>query len=535
MAKFTAQFIPYKETKAFSSIAIDYLANSPALTELYAHAPNLEGVRQAIGERKHFPTDRAGLVQYLEQQYNAVSIATKVQANIERLLLENTFTITTAHQPNIFTGHLYFIYKILHTIRLAEELGKELPENNFVPVYYMGSEDADLEELGEVTINGKKYVWETNQAGAVGRMKIDKAFIALIDAIDAQLSVEPYGTEIISMVRKAYSPGRSIEDATFELVHELFSEYGLVILLPDNAALKRSFAPILEKELKEQFSYKAVAETMEQFPSEYKVQAAGREINLFYLEEDSRERIEAVNGQWSIVNKDLRFDQNTILEEVKKNPERFSPNVILRPVFQEWILPNIVFIGGAGELAYWLELKKVFEVAEVPYPVLVLRNSFLVVAPRIQEKIHALKLEPIDFFQSTAQMVEDIVTKGSSLRLDLADEKNQLNSLYNKVQAVAGAIDPTLSKHVLALHAGAKKKVEQLERKMMNAEKKKFEAQQRQVEKIKALLFPNNSLQERVDNVLPFYAVYGKEFINMLYQHSLGLQQEFCILTPSGA
>ncbi len=534
MTKFIAQHIPYKATNAFSSIAIDYLANSAVLNQFYEHAPNLGGVKDAINARKIFNTDRAGLVQLLKKQYAGLPTVPGVEANIEKLLRENTFTITTAHQPNIFTGHLYFIYKILHTIKLAEELEKELPDNHFVPVYYMGSEDADLEELGEVTFNGKKYVWETKQVGAVGRMKIDKAFIDLIDAIEAQLSVEPYGNEIVSLVRGIYRLDKTIEEATFEMVHQLFADYGLVILLPDAAALKRSFAPVIQKELKEQFSHKAVIETMQLFPREYKVQAAGREVNLFYLEDSSRERIEKVNGQWSVVNRDVRFDDDhSILNELENSPERFSPNVILRPVFQEWILPNIIFIGGGGELAYWLELKKVFEAAEVPYPVLVLRNSFMIVPGDLPKKIAALELQPGDLFKPAAQLVAEIVKKNSSLQLNLAEDKQKVSGLYDHIRDVAGSVDPTLTKHVQALHVAVQKKLDQLEKKMLNAEKKKFEAQQRQVEKIKSGLFPNNALQERVDNIMPYYALYGKAFIDMLYQHSSGLKQEFCILSES--
>ncbi len=531
MTKFAAHYISYEQTKAFSPIATAYLTDAPALRPLYQHMPNLDGIKDAIEKRKQFTTNRSLLVDQLNQQYKGIETAPKVKANIECLLQDNTFTITTAHQPNIFTGHLYFIYKILHTIKLAEDLKKELPENNFVPVYYMGTEDADLEELGEITINGKKYVWETKQGGAVGRMKIDKAFISLIDAIEGQLSIELYGNEIISRLRNAYTLDKTIEMATFELVHELFAGYGLVILLPDNAELKRSFAPVIQKELQEQFSHKAAAETMNHFPAEYKVQAAGREVNLFYLQEGSRERIEKGNGQWSIVNSDVRFDDPSVLAELEKHPERFSPNVILRPVFQELILPNIVFIGGGGELAYWLELKKVFEAVNVPYPLLLLRNSFLVVPGNWLEKVKALELEPAELFEPAARLVEQIVKNNSTRRLDLAREKEELSALYDKIHSVAGLVDSTLQLHTEALLIRAKKKIEQLEKKMLKAEIKKFEAQKRQVEKIKGNLFPAGNLQERADNMLPYYAKYGSSFIDMLHRHSLGLQQEFCIIT----
>lgn len=531
MTRFSAQQIPYAQTKAFSSIVIDYIDNAPALQPFYLHKPDLEGIKNAIAGRKNFTTNRKVLVNRLNAQYAGMEVGEKVQKNINSLLQENTFTITTAHQPNIFTGHLYFIYKILHVIKLAEDVKLQINDCDFVPVYYMGSEDADLEELGEVTINGKKYIWKTRQAGAVGRMKVDKAFIDLMDAIEGQLLVEPYGKEIMDMVRNAYSIHKTIEQATFELVHELFAAYGLLVFLPDNATLKKEFAPIIRKELQEQFSNKAVTETMNSFPAEYKVQAAGREINLFYLKEDSRERIEKANGQLSIVNSTVRFDDSAILEELENHPERFSPNVILRPVFQEMILPNIAFIGGGGELAYWLELKKVFDAVQVPYPVLILRNSFMLVNKKAAKKIESLHMNAIDFFKPTHILMLQLVQQSSELQLQLSEEKNHLAALYQTINQVAAAVDITLQKHTEALFKNALKKLEQLEKKMLVAEKKKYEAQQRQVEKIKASLFPGSHLQERVDNMLPYYARYGSSFIEMIYTYSGNFQQEFCIIS----
>jgi bacillithiol biosynthesis cysteine-adding enzyme BshC len=533
MTKFLAQQITYAHTKAFSSIVSDYVDQAPALQPYYLHKPNLQGIKDAIAARKNIVTNRIALVNQLKKQYEGLEITPKLQANIESLSQQNTFTITTAHQPNIFTGHLYFVYKILHAIKLAEELKLQIGDCNFVPVYYMGSEDADLDELGEVNINGHKYTWQTSQAGAVGRMKVDKNFIQLIDAIEGQLLVEPFGAEIMGLVRNAYSLDKTIEQATFEMVHQLFAGYGLVVLLPDNAALKKEFIPIVRKELQEQFSNKAVTETMSRFPASYKVQAAGREINMFYLKEDSRERIEQVNGQWSVVNTNVTFDDDAMMQELENHPERFSPNVILRPVFQELILPNIAFIGGGGELAYWLELKKVFEEAGVPYPVLVLRNSFMVVNNKNAARINALKMHPAEFFKPTHLLMLQLVKQSSSLKLELTEEKKDLESLYNKIKAAAGEVDITLQQHTEALFVKANKKILQLEKKMLVAEKKKFEAQQRQVENIKAGLFPSGNLQERVDNIMPYYAIYGKSFIDMLYQYSNGLQQEFCIVTET--
>jgi len=528
---FKAQQVTYKQTNSFSTLVLDYISGAPDLQGFYAYSPDLDGIKKAIDGRKNFPVDRKVLVDQLNEQYNNSPVSDKLQANIDALLEENTFTVTTAHQPNIFTGHLYFIYKIIHAIRMADDLTAKLPGNKFVPVYYMGSEDADLEELGEVVVKGKKYQWQTGQKGAVGRMIIDKAFMEIVHGLEGQLSIDPFGREIMELVKDAYSLGKTIQQATFDFCNELFKDFGLLVLIPDCAALKNEFKDIAVRELKEQFSSLAVKETIAAFPEKYKVQAAGRDINLFYLKENIRERIEVSKEGYAVANTDIRFTEDALLNEINTNPERVSPNVILRPVFQELILPNVAFIGGGGELAYWLELKKVFEAAAVPFPVLVLRNSFLLVNKKTDELMKGLRLAAEDFFAGEQQLINGIVQRDAEMKLSMSEEKLAFIKLYKQVRSDATKVDSTLERHVWALQSVALQKIEQLEKKMLKAAKKQFDAQLRQVQKVKANLYPGGNLQERVDNMLPYYSNYGKDFFKMLYDHSNVFEQTFCILT----
>lgn len=442
--------ISYADTGFFSKIILDYLKGNESLRSFYSYEPSFSGIASAIAARKNYNTNRKLLVERLRASYSGRAVSQLVQENINRLESSKTFTVTTAHQPNIFTGHLYFVYKILHAIKLAEELESKFEGHHFVPVYYMGSEDADLEELGEVNINGKKYSWETKQSGAVGRMKVDKPFIDLIAAIEGQLSVEPHGSEIIAHVKKYYTVDKTIEQATFEFVHALFGQYGLVILLPDDPALKKEFSPVIRKELDEQFSYTLVGETTRSFPDEYKVQAAGRELNLFYLKDDVRERIQSVNSSFLIANTELVLSKEETETELENYPERFSPNVILRPVFQEMILPNVAFIGGGGEIAYWLELKSVFDAVDVPYPVLVLRNSFLVVNKKAADLMATLQLSTYDLFIPETELIRKVIERESNHRLNLNEEKQAVSKIYEQIATVAGNIDTTLNRHVEA-------------------------------------------------------------------------------------
>ena len=522
-------YISYQQTGYFSKLVIDYLNNAPQLQQFYSFPPTFEGLQQSIEQRKNFQ-HRKVLVETLQKQYEGLNIDEKVFSNLQSLLNENTFTITTAHQPNIFTGPLYVVYKIFHVIKLTEELKQQLPQNNFVPVYFMGSEDADLEELNNITIDQRKYVWETKQTGAVGRMKVDKALLQLINEIEGQISVQPYGKKLIEIFRDSYKENETIQQSTLKLLNSLFGEYGLVILIPDNIAFKKLFQSVIEKELKEQFSHKAVSDTTKKLEAHYKVQASGREINLFYLIDDKRERIEIQNSKFKIQNSNIEFSEDEILKELNEHPERFSPNVILRGALQETILPNIAFIGGGGELAYWLELRQVFRQAHVPYPVLFLRNSFLLMSEKQYVVIKNLGLSDEDIFLSEHELMKKIVSISTNNKYALNGKLESFNDLYDKLNEQATGIDETLHAHVSSLKTKAIKKITELEKKMLRAEKRKFAEQQQQVEKLKGLLFPNQNLQERIENFAGFYSTQGKKFLEDLLFFSKSIDHQFSIL-----
>ena len=525
-----ATFLSYSATGYFSTILNDYITGEKELAPFYCYPVSAAGIQQAINQRNKFKTNRSLLAALLTSEYSHYPLTEKQSYNIAQLANDNVYTICTAHQPNIFTGHLYFIYKILHAVKMAAVLS-ETTDAYFVPVYYMGSEDADLDELGHIYTEGVRRQWHTKQTGAVGRMKVDNDFLKVIDEIEGQLTIHPFGADIIALMKNCYTAGTSIEQATFKLVNSLFASYGLLILLPDSASVKKAFAPVMRNELLTGFSHTAVEETATTFPARYKVQASGRAINLFYLTDTARERIVLdERGNYSVINSTLTFTKEQILEELEQHPERFSPNVILRPLLQEMILPNIAFIGGGGEIAYWLELKKVFDAACIPYPMLVTRNSFLLIENKYALLAKKLKVNHADLFKSEAVLISELVKKASSLQLSLQQEIQQLNGWYEKVKHIAALTDPTLRTHTEALQQKAIKKIIALEKKLLQAEKKKFAAQQRQLHTLKAQLFPGGSLQERVENFMPFYARWGNDFFTMLYNHSLSMEQQLCII-----
>lgn len=527
----TSTRLPYRQTGAFSKIALDYIDQAAGLKPFFAHPPSLQGIQKAIETRKKIVTNRQVLVQELKKQYTGIETNDKVKKNIESLLSADTFTITTAHQNNIFTGPLYFIYKIIHAIKLADHLKTSLPKLNFVPVFYIGTEDADLEELNHIYLGGEKLIWKTKQTGAVGRMKVDKTVIDLITKMEGQLSVLPNGNEVLGLIKKHYKEGTTIQDATFRFINDLFAEYGLVVLLPDNAVLKKQMINVFEDDLLNQTASGVVEQTTKKLHGAgYKVQANPREINLFYLKDDLRERVEKVNGEWRVLSGGERFTKEELLKELQSNPERFSPNVILRGLYQETILPNIAFIGGAGETAYWLQLKDLFDHYKIPFPVLVLRNSFLIVEKKWKEKISHLGFTAEDFFLPEQELMNRLVARETRNKTKLNGPLTELEQLYETFKKQAKTVDSSLEKHVDALKLRTIHRLQELEKKMLRAEKRKFTDQQRQIHTIKENLFPLNGLQERYESHCYYYAKWGSGFIQKLYEHSLGIEQEFVIL-----
>ncbi|MFM2138487.1 MAG: hypothetical protein RJA57_794 [Bacteroidota bacterium] len=524
--------IPYRQTGVFDPLVLDYIDGSEALRSFHGPLPSITGMREAIRSRGAVPIDRALLVHELERQYAGIPLNEKVSANIRSLMSDKTFTVTAAHQNNLFTGPLYVIYKIIHAIRLADRLQELLPEYHFVPVFYVGSEDADLAELGTAWVDGQQWTWEPRQSGAVGRMVVDEALLTLIDGIAGTLGVQPYGRDIIDRLRTAYVPGRTIAEATFRLIHSLFADRGLVVLLPDQSAFKRTLVPLFREELMEGRSASLVKATTDRLTAAgYKAQAQPRAINLFYLLEGIRERIESDGNKFRIPGTGLQFSAADLLRDLDEHPERFSPNVILRPLFQCSILPDIAFVGGGGELAYWLQLKELFDRHGVPFPVLLLRNSFLLIGRTWQHRIEGTGFAPEEFFNPMPELARRMVLRDSAHELGIQKRLDEINALYDAALHQAGAVDSTLQPHVQALRQQAINGIQGFGKKLIRAEQRKFAVQQRQLRSVYDQLFPGGGLQERRDNFTSYFAQWGPDLFRMVYDASLVWEQEFTILT----
>jgi bacillithiol synthase len=502
--------IPLGDTKAFSSFFLDYIAQKNNLQLFYNRFPLIGNFEDQIADKsKSFSAHhRQVLVSALHAQYAHITAPEAVQKNIRLLSDQRTFTVTTGHQLNIFTGPLYFIYKIVTVINTCRELKAKFPGYDFIPVYWMASEDHDYDEIKYFRLYGKKYVWETGQKGAVGRFST-KGLDALLEQLPGDVAI----------FREAYLKNKKLSDAVRHYVNALFGAEGLVVIDPDNRELKSLFREVMHDDVIRCNTLKTVEKTDQQLEtSGYKTQVFCRDINFFYLDDNLRSRIEKQGERYHVLETQLSFTEDEVQKLIEEQPEKFSPNVILRPLYQECILPNLAYVGGPAEVVYWLQLKGVFDQHKVPFPMLMPRNFALVVEQHLYRKFEKTGLELSNLFEEKNFLFNHWVLKHSKHNLTVGPERATISELFSALQRRGEAIDKTLAPFVGAEGKRALNSLEKIERKLLRAEKRLQSDKLRQIESVKDSLFPNGSLQERTDNFMNFYQ-QDKEFIGKLIRN----------------
>lgn len=522
--------IPFQNIPQLSKKDIAYATGAPELEPFFKYAVNIESFKTLIADKQKESTNRDVLVNTLLEQYQSLSTAQKVIDNIKALAKNTTFTVTTAHQPSLFTGPLYYIYKIISTIRLSEDLKDHYPDFDFVPVFVSGAEDHDFEEIQYANIFNKKLIWENDESGAVGMMKTE-SLQPVLEELKNILGASENANVIYSIFKDAFAKNATYGAATVQVVHELFKSYGLVVLDMNKAALKRLFIPIMEKELKEQVSKKMISASQKALEEiDFGGQSHARDINLFYLRDQMRKRIIFEENSYEVLDSDYVFSETEMMAELQEHPERFSPNVVMRPLYQELILPNLVYIGGGGEIAYWLERKTQFEFFGINFPMLIRRNSVMWLDKGSLKKIAKLGLAAKDVFTDTDSLVREYVDKNTSSELSLFSEKMLINEAFESILNKAIEIDASLKKSILAEQSRQLKNLEQVEGRLHRAEKQKHETAINQIRNLKEKLCPKNGLQERHDNFLSFYLKYGNEYFDLLKEKLNPLEKGFIVI-----
>ncbi len=525
-------YISFRDTGYFSKLMCDYLDMKPEVASFYNRYPNIENFKSQIEEKKEaFTTaSRQTLVKALQNQYKHIKASSLTLNNIELIRNTSTFTVTTGHQLNLFTGPLYFLHKIIATINLAKALKNEYPDCNFVPIYWMATEDHDFEEINYFNFKGKKVQWHREDGGAVGTFNT-VGLEAVFNAFASQLGQTQNAKELKRLFKSAYLKHDNLADATRYLANELFKNYGLVILDADDKDLKQQFMPYVKEELLANTAYKTVTETNKALSKNYSIQVNPREINLFYLSKGVRERIIYNNDLYSVNNTNITWTKEQLLEHVALKPECFSPNVIMRPLYQEVILPNLCYIGGGGEIAYWFQLKAYFKSVKVPFPMLLLRNSVLIQTKKQKDKLNNLNISLKAIFLKRHVFINKKIREISNINIDFTEQKKQLEAQFQELYTIAQQTDKSF---LGAVKAQEKKQIDglnYLEKRLLKAQKLKLADQVSRMTTLQNELFPGQSLQERNTNFSELYLEYGATLIPSLVEALNPLKNEFLVLT----
>lgn len=522
--------IPFHKISALAARDVFYQENYNQLSPFIAFEPTLEGLEKAIAERKKYPVNRTLLTDVLASHYERVTTSEKQYHHLYLLNEENTYTIVTAHQPSLLGGPAYYFYKIYSVLNLCKQLTVKYPELHFVPVFISGSEDHDFDEISTVKIFGKSITWETPQTGPTGRFNTEG-----LDEIVAQFSqilgTSPKATQIANILKEALDASKTYNEFVFHWVNAFFKEDGLLFINMDDAKLKQAFVPLMEREILEKISSPIVMETQSQLlEMGFRPQAFARDINLFYMMDGQRERITHDQDGYKINHTDLCYSESEMLHLLHTYPERFSPNVVMRPLYQESILPNLAYIGGGGELAYWMERKAQFEAFGVFFPTLIRRNSVMIIPQSLQKTMEKLSVTEDDILLDDEPLITQYLQKSGQEDFQLSKESKYIADIFESIAARAKSIDPTLVQVVNGESHKTLKVLEGIETKLKRSIKQKEETQINQLKALKSKLFPNNGLQERSDSYLQYYIQEDVDLHQWMLQNLDPMERDFLFL-----
>ncbi len=520
----------YAETNMLHPITLDYLEGKSSLNSLYRFEPSFQGLEDALAQRPNFPIDRELLVSELQLQYGD-SISPEQANCLNQLRDENTFTIVTGHQLNLFTGPLYFVYKIFSVIKMAERLNEAHPDKNIIPVYWMATEDHDFDEINHFHLSQSAYRWEDKQKGAVGRFSLE-GLQPILDLIEKELGESLHARGVIEPFLEAYRKGKNLAQATRLLVNRLFKGHSFLVVDGDTPRLKRAFLPAVENELFGEGSQQDVDATLAEWKNlGYKAQVAGRSINLFYLKDGIRERIEKSTNGFTVLNTPLVFSEAEMRLELEEYPERFSPNVILRPLYQEMILPNLSYVGGGAEVAYWLQLKSVFEKMNVFFPQVMLRDGFVVLSASTSRKMQQEQILPHEIFMDCDDYLKAHVHEEKGSHVFFEKKRDAVELAYQEIIQRMKDEDATLEAAALSSLQKGLNELYRLEKKLIRAEKRNANVVADRVYAIRAEALPNGKVQERYINIVQMLLDFGNEsFLEEIYHHCNAFDTQLKIL-----
>lgn len=524
--------LPPDDLGAFPDLFVDYCTRFDAVSDFYAGDwQDLAARQEASDAAARRPADRDELADVLLDQNERWGLNAATRSHITALRDPESIAIVTGQQVGLFTGPLYTLYKTITTLQLAEEWAEQTGRT-VVPVFWVEGEDHDFEEIATAHVLHRNEVVPLSYApdvgdnpGAVGRLALTDAIEDVLDRLDEALPPSDFKPGLMERVRAAYQPGTQIEDAFTRLMHSLFEGDGLVFINPDDTRLKALSRPLFRRELEDPKTPAARIDATSQALRDrgYHAQVTARPTNLFWLDDDARRAIDlGDDGTFRLRGTDRTFSRSELLDRLDDEPERFSPNVVLRPLMQDLLLPTAAYVAGPGEVSYFAQYGDVYDWAGLDRPLIHPRASVSLVEGKVRKVLDKYSLSVADFSDNLETLFQNVVVDTMEVDVDavFSEALPQLHQTINALKPEVEAVDRTLGSSAEAARAAIVDEMEALKQKVVRAEKRQQDEVRAQLEKAHVNLRPHGNLQERTLTVLYYLNKYSPALLGDL-RHAL--------------
>ncbi len=522
----------YKEIEGYPKIFLDYVHDFEKVAQFYKY--NFRNKDEYLTHFKKsaesFSSREINLSEIISSQYSGFNTSEKTKNNLDKLRTNKTLTVVTGQQLGILGGPLYTIYKTLTTIKLCEYLSGRYSDFNFVPVFWLEGDDNDFNEVSSIgllnldndfkVIDYGEKISNDDDKISVGKLEITEDINSFFEETEKTLRQTEFTKDILGELKNYYKPGNSFKGAFKQVLFSLFDKYGLLIFDPQDDSVKTELKKIFKKEISDFRMHTEqvikVSATLEEL---YHAQIKVKPVNLFYSDENGRYLIEPTDEGFRLKGKRVKFTLDELLNMIDEQPQKFSPNVLLRPICQDYILPTAFYVGGPSEIAYFAQILPMYNLFEIEEPIIYPRSSATLIEKGILKSLDKFNLELKDAFVEKVQLEDKIIASVSDENTDelFKKVKDDFEIAFDKLKENLFQLDKTLGDASSKSQQKIFRYLEELKNKADNAVKRKNESSVRQINKISSALFPNSNLQERELNLLYFANKYGREILDKIY------------------
>ncbi len=525
-------FVNFRDIPGHENIFLDYLYEFENVSRFFK--TNFRSKDEFLNTFKSVSesnkTNRADLVKIIKSQYSNFSPSEKTSHNLDLLKSNKTLAVVTGQQIGILGGPLYTFYKIVTVVKLSKYLSERYDNFNFVPVFWIEGDDHDFNEIRHVNLINDKNdlqifnygneVSEDEDRNSVGFMKIDESIKQFFDEIKSNIRNTEFTSGILTRLKSYYATGRSLKEAFKELIFWLFDKEGLIIFDPQDKSIKEMLKPIFKNELD---NFRKHTETMVSVSAElediYHAQVKVRPVNLFYNTDGGRFLLDPVDNEFRLHKRRKRFSYDELMNLIETEPEKFSPNVLLRPICQDYILPTAFYIGGPSEIAYFAQVLPLYDFFNVQSPIVYPRSSATILEKNIGSIIEKYNLAISQVFWDPEDLKKHVLASLTNITVDdiFTESTEKIDTALDQLKEKLFEFDKTISDASTKYRQKILNYIEELKGKAVDSQKKKHETTLRQIDKLSSTLFPNANLQERQLNFIYFANKYGTEILDKVF------------------